>query len=592
MRALIARSDAARFVGRVAELARVEALLADGGDSRILYVWGPGGIGKSALLRAAGRRAVALGYHLTATDARSFSADLAATVRDLACGPARTCLVIDEVDILGPAIEALREGLLDQLPEQTRLVLAGRRPPGAGWRDGGLDAIAQTLRLGPLAQREAATLLDLLAPGLESAAELVEWAEGSPLALTIAADGSRANRLLGPAAWEQHVTHWIAGQGAFDVPREVLEAAALARRVDARLLAAALPGQPTREGFRRLCASPLVDQVGDTVAVHSVLAAAIRGRLRAHEPDRCAEMTRRIATHLATRATLGEMAALLRLSELIESPELRRAYGNAPSDSHYVDVLGADELRRFAWRHGFASGPDWSEVEAWLHAERVRTFVVRRLDGTAVMVAGFTAAEQQPTDGPIGTSLADAARLTEADRQRSFLGVVLFADGNGTDAAEAARLGSGAMMLQHGVPDLQSILIHYPEPDRRPPTPGAFTRLVDGVELRPVAITDFRPLGAVGAVEAMVLAENGGGSSRHRGPDLLADSFDGERIAQLRARLDVVFGPSAQDQRLRTAIELVHLDLRASEEECLARLNVSRRTWFRLLRTARERVAT
>jgi len=52
-----------------------------------------------------------------------------------------------------------------------------------------------------------------------------------------------------------------------------------------------------------------------------------------------------------------------------------------------------------------------------------------------------------------------------------------------------------------------------------------------------------------------------------------------------------VFGDDHDEVRLRRAIELVHLGERADEATCLEELHVSRRTWFRLLQAARERVA-
>ena len=50
------------------------------------------------------------------------------------------------------------------------------------------------------------------------------------------------------------------------------------------------------------------------------------------------------------------------------------------------------------------------------------------------------------------------------------------------------------------------------------------------------------------------------------------------------------FAATPEDQRLRLVIELTHLHPRRSERECLEALHVSRSTWFRLLRKARERV--
>jgi len=113
---------------------------------------------------------------------------------------------------------------------------------------------------------------------------------------------------------------------------------------------------------------------------------------------------------------------------------------------------------------------------------------------------------------------------------------------------------------------------------------------IPGDHPREVTVSDFRPLGAAGFVESIVLAELGAAPRSADHERLLADDDDPIRQAALRSRLDDVFDDSPGDRRLREVIELAHLGPRPSEQECLDRLHVSRRTWFRLLRTARERV--
>ena len=52
LRDLAAVADAERFVGRDAELQVAADVLSDASPSRLLFVHGPGGIGKSAMLRS------------------------------------------------------------------------------------------------------------------------------------------------------------------------------------------------------------------------------------------------------------------------------------------------------------------------------------------------------------------------------------------------------------------------------------------------------------------------------------------------------------------------------------------------------------
>ena len=97
----------------------------------------------------------------------------------------------------------LRRGLLPSLPEQAVIVIAGRRPP---------DPALVRRRLGRCRDRAASSTqcptqdaLSLLAAyGLsdDRAPAVVEWAEGSPLALALAADTAAAD------------SDWIPAEGA------------------------------------------------------------------------------------------------------------------------------------------------------------------------------------------------------------------------------------------------------------------------------------------------------------------------------------------------------------------------------------------
>jgi hypothetical protein len=586
-------ADAERFTGRDDELALVGRLLDAGGAHRVLYVHGSGGVGKSALLRASARAARDAGYEVVAHDARTLPGELGQLVERVTEGTsARRCIVIDEVDVLGAALRPLRDALLDSLADETRIVIAGRAAPDPSWRDDGLPGIVLDLHLRPLPDAQAESLLT--AGGVADEArrkDILVWAQGSPLALTVAAAVPAGTPGPWEAELEGRLTSWLAGQSMLDVDPAVLDVAALVRTVDARLVAAALPGRSTRDAMRSLAALPVVERLGPGLTMHPVLASAIRARLRALAPGRYRELVHRIALHLGARARLGDVEALIELSEFIEGEEYRRAFSNQPSPTHYADAPAPGEFAAFARANGFDQHPEWSELAAWDAQPNLDLdFVMRRSDGTALLYNRYARVSKLPRLGPITEGFAAAARLAGVDPERSVAVVALFADAPLRDRLEASRLSTGAFMHRIDMPDVEAILLYFPEPNREPGVNDQVSTTVQPEGGLAVKINDFRPLGAVGFIEALVLGEQGNTSRMGVSRDLLAQDEDPEREARLRAVLDRAFGSSAEDRRLRQAIELAHLGPRRSESELLAAMHVSRPTWYRLLRRARERV--
>src|SRR4051794_32179714 len=98
----MAALDAEHLVGRRDELARVDDLLAGRTPLRVVYVHGPGGIGKSALLRAAARRGLAAGFSVHAVDGTAVGPaddELAAALAP-ALEAERPLLLLDDLDDL------------------------------------------------------------------------------------------------------------------------------------------------------------------------------------------------------------------------------------------------------------------------------------------------------------------------------------------------------------------------------------------------------------------------------------------------------------------------------------------------------------
>src|SRR2546423_6293873 len=103
------------FVGRQVELALFEKLVAPEGEGAVVYVHGPGGVGKSTLLRQVGWLAGKAGRQVIWLDGRDLAPDaIPVALGRVPEGP--LLVVVDSADRLGPADRWLREELLATLP--------------------------------------------------------------------------------------------------------------------------------------------------------------------------------------------------------------------------------------------------------------------------------------------------------------------------------------------------------------------------------------------------------------------------------------------------------------------------------------------
>jgi hypothetical protein len=567
LREQLADADARTFAGRAAELRAVDAFLAPGSAHRFLFVHGPRGIGKSALVREAGRRAGALGY------------DVVTHVGDDRI-EGRVLVLLDDVVQVADTAAALREWLLDTLSAKARVVLASSERPHPAWWAGGLDTIARDLCLGPLSDGDARAVLSargLTAPRRQD--ELIAWAHGSPLALGVAASLDASTDAVAARlepALEERVGGWLAGDAIDSVDPEVLDVAALTSSVDARMLSAALPGRTLRGTMTQLFELPVVSRHGHSASLHPALRRAIATRLRVHERSRHRDLLRRLALHLAERARLGDHEALVQLSGLIESPELVAGTGPSGSRTHIADSVRAGDLEALA-------AP---EALAWFVARFPEcATVIRHADGAmAGLVGGAPLTAVAAETGPFPAALNRALDTEGCDPARTLVGPALILETDPVAVNEVLRVGYSSALRRGGVADLRFLLSYYPDPTR---LPSAF---LAAAPWRPVPILDMAawlidwgPAGAIGFALNTVLREQGY-PDRTNGDAILTDP------ARLAAALPGIFGDSVDDRLLRRVIELAHLSPGTTQGQIIATLHVSRATYFRLLRRARERV--
>ena len=384
----LASVDAARFSGRRRLLRWVDELLAGTGTTRVALVHGPGGIGKSALLREVGRRAMASGRVVWSLDARALEpvpGELERALAGAADQPGAVVLV-DSFE-RAPALGALlRERVLPGLAADAVVVVAGREAASPDWFRDGWEHLCADVPLPPLPPDEARELL--AACGVTDAAvvdPLVDWASGSPLALTLAAGGDRRNGPVDLAGVDlaRMIVRRLAGDELGAVDADVLEVAAVARAVDARLLAAVLPGRPTRAAAETLRTSSVAELVGARVTLHDLVRTALRDDLRRRVPERYGDLRCRIADHLYLRATGGEPRLLSDLIELIDDQAVRWGIGGNAGDTCRVDAWRSDEVDDIVGAYN-AHKVDpgwWDDLATLVDAAPEMGIVARDLDG-------------------------------------------------------------------------------------------------------------------------------------------------------------------------------------------------------------------
>ncbi|MFC4006505.1 ATP-binding protein [Nonomuraea purpurea] len=303
------------FVGREEELAVFNAALYGGGCS-VVYVHGPGGIGKSALLRRFAHEAAAAGRPVSMVDGRMVDGRMV----EPSPAEAELVLLVDDVDRIQGLEEWLRERFLPRVPMGALVVIAGRNPPDRRWQaDPGWAGALEVLPLRDLRAADARALMDSSGVPAESREPLLAFSGGHPLALLLgAALAVKDGRRWTP---NQDVVATLLDQLVGELPsaahRHALEICTHAYRTTEDLLRAALP-EDAGTLFRWLRRLPFVESSSLGLFPRDVVREVLEADLRWRDPEGYAVMHDRIHAHLAERVRTasdvdvpGAVAALL-----------------------------------------------------------------------------------------------------------------------------------------------------------------------------------------------------------------------------------------------------------------------------------------
>ena len=624
------RLDSARFVGRHPELARLTELI-DRPSGAIALVHGPGGIGKSALLRQAGRLARAAGRPVVSLDLRD-AVPVPAVLEPAAAAAEldRPVVLLDTFEHVAALTDHLRSQVLPQLPPGALVMIGSRLPPEPAWRAGPLSAVIETLELAPLNVRDSRQLLRSL--GLDDPQRIdaaLHWTGGSPLGLALAAE----HQTTGDRPPESVASELVARllDEPYDADRSQLGALVLAsilRVTTPAVLARVLPDADPAEVWDWLSKRAFMSRAGAGLAPHELVATALRALVRVQSPALERELRRRAIDVLVADAQAGGPTGVADLTVLVDNAMIRWGFG-VNGRTHYLDAVRPGDADVLLDESNPRLRPNIGRLRRWLDARPCPVFVVRdeqrAVVGVALAFSTATAAPEAWTDDDVGRFLRHAAEHVNGD-------AVIWLCSETVDDDPAGRvqglLGVGGYVFTHTpnpagsyipiTPDQpeavdfarESGAVHAPELD---------TVLSDGSPLHTYVLGDGRG-GVFERIHRTVYAELGlpwtsptGGTAEPAGESALGNvraalrvfGRDGELArTALAGRLLPAGGTNAARAKalralLRDAVADAMPDPQADERQVLEQtyfgaagtVHVSRSTRYRLLRRGIEALA-
>lgn len=374
---LLAAARNRSFVGREQEVEQFEQLLnSDHPDCVLLYIYGPGGQGKTTLTKHLMERCrvhqvdhisvdardvephpnvfleavrTAAGKLLSNTDS---SADLFQSLSQLG---RRTVLFIDTYEKIAPIDDWVRLDFLPQLPAQMLTVICGRNAPSLSWMtDAGWKALMRSLQLRTFNAAESQEYLRRRHISADKIQPILQFTHGHPLALSVVAD-----------IYEQYPDKHFSPDESPDVMRTLLqlfvrqvpspmhraalEVCALVNLLTESLLAEVMGVEDASELFSWMCGLSFISIGREGIYPHDIAREALSGDLRWRHPDWNAELHLRSRQyyHRKLRDTAGEtqrrvLFDLLYLHRL--NPVVKPFFDWQEAGSFWVDIANTRDL--------------------------------------------------------------------------------------------------------------------------------------------------------------------------------------------------------------------------------------------------------
>jgi hypothetical protein len=312
------RSRQKVIVGRGPELETLRSAAGEPGSPAVVYIHGPGGIGKSTLLhrfadecQISGRTVVTLDGRLLDPSPVSFETEAAVVLSD-----PRSVLLVDAFEQCQGLENWLRTQFLPRLPSGVLVVLAGRRPPAVDWvTDPGWAGVFRVITLTELPRPDAVALLHAWGVDEQAYESVLAFTGGYPLALALAAAGmagTPGNRRWAPTP---DVVTTLMRQVLDGVPSPEhlmsLRIAAHALVVTESLLREVMELPEAERLFGWLCEQPFVQLAPRGVLLHGLVKEVVDADFRWRDPDRYAAVHARLGSYLLHQAQTASDAEVM-----------------------------------------------------------------------------------------------------------------------------------------------------------------------------------------------------------------------------------------------------------------------------------------
>jgi hypothetical protein len=405
-----------QFVGRVAEVDLFRTALDPAAPGpRVLFVYGPGGVGKSMLLDEYAAVAHDAGACVLRIDGRDVAGnpqgvlDAVAGVFEVPAdgGPVlpppgeQMVLLVDGYERLSAMDGWFRERLLARFPATSVTVLADRLPPRPEWRaDPAWSELLRVVSLRNLEPDAARSYLDRRGVPEARQSEILAIAHGHPLTLSLMVDVLTRDPDISLTTVPTDLVGELLERLVTGVPsvahRRALEVSAVARMTSEGLLRDVLgdSGDP-HVLFRWLAGLSVTEVRSDGVLPHDLVRDLLDADLRWRDPDGYRQVFRAIRAHALERVRRCEGRQQQRAIA-----DLKFLFGNLRSvlspvawdlwGDHYPDRATVVDREAIVDLIGFAEG-DRSAALAkhWLDRQPGGFHVIRGRGGKVRGVVGL-----------------------------------------------------------------------------------------------------------------------------------------------------------------------------------------------------------